>query len=673
MTNFVGLKEHFNQFFSLLKKHGPLYLFHLFSILLAFWFNNQLFTHLLSLEVSKFDPYPTVYAWLLIGLHNIIFIVLSYCLFKLFINLIQVLNSQKNQKSSIFNIFSFWSFFTYIYMVYISIFLIKSLSSMTSFSDEYFQYLNLSQALFTNHLFQIIFLVVIILISADFFTLFKTLHIKQLDHRAFIKKIYKSVYWHLILRILLFALLISLLNFIFKLFTFSIDNYIFIAFLLLFYLTPIYSNRLPTMNISDIKEVKYKRFLKVASYFFLIIILPIFLLLNTIALLNKANYQPIELNHNDLLPSFQQIVDNDNAFVYFFSSEIINNINSQPDNSNKSLKIINENQWDQEYVDQVIVENEELLEHYIYTINNFSYWKNTSNPCAAIEERGLISLSPLRQASRIYNLNILNYLYNDQIDTAWDMTLAKLKFSQTIKTNNDIIDFVSLKSIKADNLKTLNRIISHNDFVRILDFEKIEALSEINFNDKSLLISAIQSEYCNYYYDSHNLFSTLNHKLSYYVNDCNNLIAEYYREVLSAADLENYLEVQEKLPRKIDDNNYNYAMVFEKGLLCRLLSSMHYGVYEESIYRNMVYDILYKFSLINIYVQNFRRQNNSLPLNLSDLNVEQHYLIDTINGQELLYDANRQLLWSVGKNGLNDLAQGDDIVLDLKTGLINYY
>jgi len=87
----------------------------------------------------------------------------------------------------------------------------------------------------------------------------------------------------------------------------------------------------------------------------------------------------------------------------------------------------------------------------------------------------------------------------------------------------------------------------------------------------------------------------------------------------------------------------------------------------------MVYDILYKFSLINIYVQNFRRQNNSLPLNLSDLNVEQHYLIDTINGQELLYDANRQLLWSVGKNGLNDLAQGDDIVLDLKTGLINYY
>jgi hypothetical protein len=47
------------------------------------------------------------------------------------------------------------------------------------------------------------------------------------------------------------------------------------------------------------------------------------------------------------------------------------------------------------------------------------------------------------------------------------------------------------------------------------------------------------------------------------------------------------------------------------------------------------------------------------------------YLIDKINGEILYFDVDNSLVWSVGKNGINNQGNDDDIVLDLNAGIIN--
>lgn len=66
----------------------------------------------------------------------------------------------------------------------------------------------------------------------------------------------------------------------------------------------------------------------------------------------------------------------------------------------------------------MISENMKLLNHYIYTVNNFSYWQYISNPCVSFNERVIVPINPFRIANRLFNLKVLDYLNNNQIETA---------------------------------------------------------------------------------------------------------------------------------------------------------------------------------------------------------------------------------------------------------------
>jgi hypothetical protein len=317
-------------------------------------------------------------------------------------------------------------------------------------------------------------------------------------------------------------------------------------------------------------------------------------LLNTITLLNRASYGPIEINHNDLLPTFEQIPDNENAFVYFFDEEKIEGMSIIRDNSHKSLKIINENEWDSEYVNETILENTELLDHYIYTINNFSYWQNINSPCVPFGERKITPYSPLRQASRLYSLKVLDYLNDNQIETAWDMALSKLHFTKNFNTSNEFMDVLVALPVKLENLKTLNKIIAHEDFSIIIDENKVNSIKDEDYTKDELLISGLKSEYCSRYHNTKDLFTAINESFSYYIGDCGNYIADNYRQLIQAASLDTYLEAKEAMP---DELNYDIdpSIVYEKNSLCRIITSFSPSVYLDLIYRKMSIDILYKF------------------------------------------------------------------------------
>jgi len=673
MKNFLSLSEHFKEFFVLIKKHGPFYFLMLFIIYLAFYLNSQLFVYLLKPEINNFEIYPTLYAWVLIGFHTIIAVVINYFLFKLFLNLLKALNSQKQEKTSLFNIFSFWSFFHYIFLIYVSLLLIINFGSIFELPNIYFHYLeiNISPLLFDN-LFRIVLLIVILLASPNLFTLFKSLNNKEIANYEFVRHISRGVYWPLIFRIFIFVLLITLFNLVSQFFGIYVYNFVFLAFLLLFYLSPIYKHRVEKIDINDIKEIKYRPLVRIILYFFLIIILFLFFLLNTITLLNKASYKPIEIHHGDLLPVFEEVAASDNAFVYFFNQEKIKNVLNTKDDSFKSSNIINQDNWDQEYVDEVISENEELLEHYIYTINHFSYWQNTNNPCASFKDRELIIYSPLHQANRLYNLKALNYLNNNQIENAWNMAISDLYFTGIFENSNDVLDFVIFKAIRKNNFQTLNKIIAHEDFLSVISNEKIDILRGKDFYDNNLPISALKSEYCHFYYETKDFFAQLNKSFSYYINDCNNYVAGHYRGFTEAAESNTFLETQAKSPKDSDDYPINYLTVFEKNSLCKIIAATPTHAYLDIIRRNMANDILYKLTIININFQKFEQENNRAPSSLDELVLNERYLIDNMNGEELYFDADNLLVWSVGRNGINDEAKVDDIVLDLNTGVLSY-
>lgn len=125
------------------------------------------------------------------------------------------------------------------------------------------------------------------------------------------------------------------------------------------------------------------------------------------------------------------------------------------------------------------------------------------------------------------------------------------------------------------------------------------------------------------------------------------------------------------MPKKFD-YNVSYSVLYEKNSLCRLLTNLPHSFYLDIIYRNIKSGILYDFTVININWQKFKQENNQTLKNLSELNIDEKYLIDIINGEMYHYDPDNSLLWSVSKNGTNNEATEDDIVLDLNTGVIGY-
>ena len=173
-----------------------------------------------------------------------------------------------------------------------------------------------------------------------------------------------------------------------------------------------------------------------------------------------------------------------------------------------------------------------------------------------------------------------------------------------------------------------------------------------------------------HYYGTKDLFNSINQGFSYYIGNCNNQVAEYYRQLVQAASSSNYLEAREAMPEKFI-YNIDCSMVYEKNALCRIITSFSHAVYLDIIYRNMTNDILYNLTVININWQKFKQENSKIPNSLSELELDEEYLTDIMNGEMYHYDPDNSLVWSVGKNGINDEGSDDDIVLDLETGIIN--
>lgn len=668
MTNLLSIREQVRQFLNLLKKFGLSYLLKIALIFIAYYLNKTFFVYLLKLEIDNFDLYPSLYFWILLILNFIIILVITYYLYKLFISLIKKLSSQGDDKSKFFDIFSFASFSNFILVIYIILFFIYNFSSNFAVVDLYYKYqaVNSFESSYNTFIYSdylsIFLILVLFLSSVNFFNIFRILNKDILCGRDFVKKIIKGAYWNLMLRISIFILIFLPLIYLLSFFIANLLSLaVILSFLLLFWISPIYQERINNIEIDKIKKLRFRKLNQVVYYSLLSIAILILFIINSFQLLNISAFKPTEVNNSDLLFNYGPIPANENAFVYFFDPEKIDSISTYKDNSNKSLKIINEDYWDQDYVDELISENRELLDHYIYAINNFSSWQNTENPCTSYEDRKIISLSLYRLASRLYNLQVLNYLNNNEIEKALEMALIEHNFIANIDQQHDIIDYLVILFQKKSNLTSLNKIISHREFSSII----VEAIINSNYLKKDMLEYALKSEYCKMYYSTKDIFNILGQVFSYYTGDCNNQIASHYRQFINSANSSNYFEALDLIPDELD-YSFNYSVLYEKKSLCRLIASLPQSSFTDLIYRNAEIDTIYNLTVINLNWQRFKKENNRAPVSLEELNIDEKYLLDLVNGEMLSYDFENQIVWSAASNDRGDNA----IVLDLNTGII---
>jgi hypothetical protein len=703
-TKLLSFKDHLRQFGQLIWRYGWIYLLISLALSLVFSLKSKIFTLWLSGPLNDSGIYPDFSSWVVIGLSLLISFLLLFLLFSLTMGLVNFLKIENKGKISFKKLFYFKrenfknNFLLFIGYIILLSFSFSIVPVFFKLFPLFILYLESNSLINSAPLGSAIVWAPVLLLGIVFFVII----IKHLlllftldspDKKLVIKSanlLISGNFWKITLRLFLLLLgaRIILVIFLTSLEKFSpIINEVglfFGLFLLIFFLAPIYLDR--TKNVgSDGASGKSSYFYKIGKIILIALVGLIALgigLYNILSLLEGAIKDSV-LDNRAVFAEVVAIPKEKNAYYFLFKEyeESLDKYLGLMKEWDKGIgkghivkasAAIEDGVWD-ESLRSDLESGSGYLKRYDEVMDKFNFFQDPSCllECSVANlERTPVPYSMLRASSRFASLRILDLNRKKQVDQALNEILKQNKFGQMITIDSGTtIEFLVAVSVKLNNWRVANQIIAQNDLSAV-DLKKFkEDLGGAN-NSENYFPNYLNMEYCGYKVAVKEIKDM--GKKGYYIlpDACQNDNSDAMRLIIKAFLADSYPKFKELFPQKEMVKKITPLWLIEKNVVCHFMFSLPVSTYYSTARKYFSEKTFAVLTDLNLEIKAHKKTNGAWPKELSELNLAGKY-VDPFSGQNLYYDAQKTLLWSVGVDGINNNGSGDDTVLDLKTGLFS--
>lgn len=432
-----------------------------------------------------------------------------------------------------------------------------------------------------------------------------------------------------------------------------------------------YNQLADTEQAQNNTEPKKKRkWLKIIIWFFGIIIFLVVLFFSTPKFLSmfwgKDNPPP---NDQDLLLSVVNIHKDENSYFDLLKLSDVSNGENKTEALIKieipkeinDLEYLDSYDWDEGTIINLLKKNNEALQIYSTASTKPSFqYDLTADPSNIDLEMPIISLNKWRQVARISSIKAIYLIKQRKDEEAFNEAMKSIIVGHKIKESKNLPLIVYLVgiSIKQAGLETMQILISHTSLSpEILNKFQNELRKYHSINNGDIFRGEYLNQKKGIEYINAGLFGELEKKLAknsfyYKPNQTLELAANHSRQQIERFNK----PCSDKAPIIIDEPKALWKLYFTENAIGKLLSSMAVTALESVRNKKCDIDILVNANDILFALKKYRFEKNTYPDKLENLTDEYTSKLppDPYSGNNFLYNKDKKIIYSIGKNYNDD-------------------